>query len=65
MHYTRLMSTDESRITAKSKMELSATKDNGESLTFATESSTPDSAGVLDTLPDVLKNMLKITIKIK
>ena len=38
-----------SRTTAKPTMELSATKYNGESLTFVTESPTPDSTGVLET----------------
>ena len=47
------MSRDASRTTTKSKMELSATKDNGQSLTFATESPTPDSKSVVDTSPDV------------
>ena len=47
------MSRDASRNTTKSKMELSATKDNGESLTFATESPTADSKSVLDTSPEV------------
>ena len=51
--------------TKKSKMELSAMKDNGKSLSFVTETLTPDSTGVLDTPPDVLKNILEITIKIK
>ena len=46
-------------------MELSVTKDNEELLPFVTESPTPDSMGVLDAPPDVFKNMLKITIKIK
>ena len=47
------------------KMELSATKANRESLTFVTESPTADSTGVVDTPPDVLKRVLRITIKIK
>ena len=51
--------------TKKSKMELSAMKDNGKSLSFVTETLTPDSTGLLDTPSDVLKNILKITIKIK
>ena len=51
--------------TKKSKMELSAMKDNGNSLSFVTETLTPDSTGLLDTPSDVLKNILKITIKIK
>ena len=38
-----------SRTTTKSKMKLSATKGNGESLTLVTESPIPDSMGVLDT----------------
>ena len=54
-----------SRTTAKSKMELCVTEDNGASLIFVTESSTPDSTGVPETPPNVVKNMLKITIKIK
>ena len=59
------MSGDASKTTAKSKMELCVTEDNGASLIFVTESSTPDSTGVPETPPDVVKNMLKITIKIK
>ena len=59
------MSRDASRTTAKSKMELSAAKDNRESLTFVTESPTANSTGVVDASPDVLKNMLKITMKVK
>ena len=51
--------------TRKSKMELYAMKDNGRSLSFVTETLTPDSTGVLDTPPDVLKNILKINTKIK
>ena len=54
---------DASRTTTKSEMELSAMKDNGDSLTIVTESLTPDSTEVLDTPQNVLKNMLKITIK--
>ena len=45
---------DASRTTTKSKMELSATKDNEESLTFVTESTTADSTGVVETPLDVL-----------
>ena len=59
------MSRDASRTTTISKMVLSTTKDSEESLTFVTESPIPDSTGVLDPPPDVLKNMLIITIKIK
>ena len=59
------MSRDASRTTTISKMVLSTTKDSEESLTFVTESPTPDSTGVLDPPPDVLKNMLIINIKIK
>ena len=40
------------------------TKDNRDSLTFATESPTSDATGMLDTPPDVLKNLFKITKKI-
>ena len=53
--YKQLMSREASRTTTKSKMELSATKYNGESLTFVTERPTPDSTGVLDTLRCFLK----------
>ena len=49
------MSRQAARTTAKSKMELSATKYNRQSLTFVTESPTPDSMGVLDTLRCFLK----------
>ena len=49
------MSRDASRTTTKSKMELSATKYSGEPLAFLTESPTPDSTGVLDTLRFFLK----------
>lgn len=59
------MSRSVSRTNKKSKMGLSATKDKEESLTFFIESPIPDSTGVLGTPPDVLKNMLIITIKIK
>ena len=38
------MSREASRTTTKSMMELSATKDNGESLTFVAESSTSKTA---------------------
>ena len=48
------MSRDAFRTTTKSKMELSATKDNEDSLTFVTESTIADSTGVLDTPLDVL-----------
>ena len=44
------MSREAARTTTKSKIELSATKYNGQSLTFVTESPIPDSTGVLDTL---------------
>ena len=44
------MSRDASRTTTKSKLELSATIDNGETLTVVT-----DSTAVLETPPDVLK----------
>ena len=40
------------------------TKDNRDSLTLATESPTSESTGMLDTPPDVLKNLFKITKKI-
>ena len=59
------MSRDVFRTTTKSKMELSAKKGIQESYTFVTESPTPGSTEVLDETPNVLKNMLKITIKIK
>ena len=58
--HTQLMSRDASRATTQSKMELSAREDNGESLTFATESPITDSTGVLDTPLDNFKNILKI-----
>ena len=58
------MSREASRTTTKSKMALSATRFNGEPLTFVTESPTPDSTIVLDTLRCFLK-YVKITIKIK
>ena len=44
------MSREAARTTTKSKMELSAKKCNGQSLTFFTESTTPAFTGVLDTL---------------
>ena len=44
------MSREAARTTTKSKMELPPTKYNRRSLNFVTGSSTPDSAGVLDTL---------------
>ena len=44
------MSREAASTITKSKMELSATKCNGQSLTFVTETPTPDSTGVLDTL---------------
>ena len=50
------MSREAARTTTKSKMELSETKCNGQSLTFVTESPTPDSTGV----PDTLRYFLKI-----
>ena len=54
------MSRDASRTTAKSKLELSATIDNGETLTVVT-----DSAAVLETPPYVLKNIcLKLLHKL-
>ena len=43
------MSREAARTTTKSKMVLSATKYNGQPLTFYTESPTPDFTGVLDT----------------
>ena len=49
------MSREAARTATKSKMELSATKCNGQSLTFVTENPTPDSTGVLDTLRYFLK----------
>ena len=49
------MSREAGRTTTKSKMELSATKYNGQSLNFFTESPTPDSTRVLDTLRYFLK----------
>ena len=58
------MSREASRTTTKSKMALSTTRFNGEPLTFVTESPTPDSTIVLDTLRCFLK-YVKITIKIK
>ena len=58
--HTQLMSRDASRATTKSKIELSARKDNGESLTFVTENPMTDSKGVLDTPLDNFQNILKI-----
>ena len=58
--YTLLISRDTFRTNIKSKMELSATKDNGKSLTFVTEIPTLDSTGVLDTPQMFLENMLKL-----
>ena len=49
------MSREAARTTTKSKMELPVTKYNRESLNFVTGSSTPNSAGVLDTLRCFLK----------
>ena len=49
------MSREAARTTTKSKMELSATKYNKQSLTFVTASPTPDSTGILDTLRCFLK----------
>ena len=49
------MSREAARTTPKSKMELSATKYNGQSLTFVTENPTPDSTEALDTLRCFLK----------
>ena len=50
------MSRDASRTTVKSKLELSATTDNGDTLAVVT-----DSTAVLETPPD----MFKITTQIK
>ena len=49
------MSREAARTTTKSKMELPVTKYNRQSLNFVTGSSTPNSAGVLDTLRCFLK----------
>ena len=49
------MSREAARTTTKSKMELSTTKYKRQSLTFSTESPTPDSTGVLYTLRCFLK----------
>ena len=56
--YKQLMSREAARTTTKSKMEVSATSLNR--LIFFTESPTPDSTGVLDTLRYFFKNMLKL-----
>ena len=61
LRYKQLMSREAPRTTTKSKMALSATKYNRESLTFVIESPTPDSMIVLDTLRCFLK-YVKITL---
>ena len=59
------MSRDASKTTAKSNMVLSTMKDNEETLTFVTESPTLYFARVLDMPPDVFKDIIKITVKMK
>ena len=58
------MSREAARTTTISKTELPGTKYKGQPLAFITESPTPDSTGVLDTLRYFLKYD-KITMKIK